>query len=368
MNKLYNSFVRQTLHYFSRPHQSILRQEIQSPSAWNREKIIQNPDLIYTFSSLDRKEVKLAVSDFLASGKALEKMRIEDFPLPGLKLKIKGWREVLNRGCGVQIVKGIPVEDWSPKESEIFFWGLGSHLGIPGAQDKDGQLLGHVKNISSSKEEEKKVRLYKTSAHLGYHCDAADVVGLMCLKKAKQGGTSHLVSSVSIYNEILKIRPDLIDELYSDFYLDTRDSSNENFIKIPPCRYSEGRLRTFYHADYFRSVHLHSNIPEMPQRRKELLDLYDKLSTDPAFQFTMNFVPGDIQLISNHTVIHGRTEFIDHTEEDQKRDLLRLWLSTEYPKGFYSNFLKASGYLHMIKNLLVSKLYCRMNPRQVETS
>jgi hypothetical protein len=38
--------------------------------------------------------------------------------------------------------------------------------------------------------------------------------------------------------------------------------------------------------------------------------------------------PGDLQLLNNYVCLHSRTEFEDFQEEDRKRHLLRLWLST----------------------------------------
>ncbi len=41
----------------------------------------------------------------------------------------------------------------------------------------------------------------------------------------------------------------------------------------------------------------------------------------------MHFEPGDIQLISNHTILHARTAYEDWDEPSRKRHLLLLWLS-----------------------------------------
>jgi alpha-ketoglutarate-dependent taurine dioxygenase len=43
----------------------------------------------------------------------------------------------------------------------------------------------------------------------------------------------------------------------------------------------------------------------------------------------MDLAPGDIQWLSNHTVLHARTGYEDHPEPERKRHLLRLWLSIE---------------------------------------
>ena len=41
----------------------------------------------------------------------------------------------------------------------------------------------------------------------------------------------------------------------------------------------------------------------------------------------MNFLPGDIQFVYNHSILHDRTAFIDWEDDNKKRHLLRLWLS-----------------------------------------
>jgi hypothetical protein len=41
----------------------------------------------------------------------------------------------------------------------------------------------------------------------------------------------------------------------------------------------------------------------------------------------MEFQPGDMQLVHNHTVLHDRTGFEDWDEPERRRHLLRLWLA-----------------------------------------
>ena len=40
----------------------------------------------------------------------------------------------------------------------------------------------------------------------------------------------------------------------------------------------------------------------------------------------MEFKPGDMQLVHNHTMLHDRTGFEDWPEPERRRHLLRLWL------------------------------------------
>ena len=41
----------------------------------------------------------------------------------------------------------------------------------------------------------------------------------------------------------------------------------------------------------------------------------------------MTFERGDIQLLSNHSILHARDEFEDFDEPERKRRLLRVWLN-----------------------------------------
>ena len=88
-----------------------------------------------------------------------------------------------------------------------------------------------------------------------------------------------------------------------------------------------GRLRTFYHSDYFRSAVRHPDVPPFTDDERLLLDLYEELAADPALRLDMSFEPGDVQLISNHTVLHARTAYEDEPAVGAQRHLLRLWLS-----------------------------------------
>ena len=176
------------------------------------------------------------------------------------------------------------------------------------------------------------VRLYRTSSDIAYHCDAADVVGLLCLRAAKRGGASRIVSSVSVYDALLEERPDLARRLYEPFLLDVRNEDKSGalrYIPIPPCRHADGRLRTFYHSDYFRSVQRHDDVAPFTRDEIDLLDTYERIAADPGLYLDMELEPGDIQWLSNHVVLHARTAYEDHDEPERRRHLLRLWLSIE---------------------------------------
>jgi hypothetical protein len=331
MARDYRTVTAQALHYFVRPHTGRPDAPVASPAAWRGEELARTGGWIERLEPADVRELEAALDHARATGKALGALRAEDFPLPLLGARIAEWRRAVSQGVGVQVVKGVPVERRSADDCERFFWCLGRHLGRAGAQNRDGELLGHVRDQGLSYAD-RAVPGYNTSARLDYHCDAADAVGLLCLRAAKAGGQSRFVSSVAVWNELFARRPDLAARMFEPIAFDTRGDGGVDFFTIAPCCYEHGRreagrLRTFYHADYFRSAERQPGAPPLSAAQREMLDAYDAIAHTPGNYLEMDFEPGDIQLLSNHTVLHSRSEYIDFDEPQKKRHLLRLWLS-----------------------------------------
>ena len=323
---VFRSFAEQALHYFDRPHEAVCREPIDSAAAWKGPEIAENRSWVVELSEAQVGEIESAVASVKAAGLGLSELGREQFPLPTLSAEIAGWADELRSGRGFLLVRGLPVDRWGEADSSVAYWGLGQHLGAPGAQNPDEELLGHVMDMGEEADDPF-VRRYRTSGDIAYHCDLADVVGLLCLRPAILGGASRIVSSVSVYNELLRRRPDLVARLFEPFCLDTRNESGMPYVPVEPCRFADGTLRTFYHSDYFRSAPRHADVPDLTQRELELLDLYEEIGASPELYFDMSFEAGDIQLISNHFTLHARTAYEDDPEPSKKRHLLRLWLS-----------------------------------------
>jgi hypothetical protein len=327
----YLSYAEQSLHYFSRPHEKPLRTPLGGAAAWRGPQMSAQRDWRIRLNEAQVGELETALAAARASGKPTAELGARDFPLPTLSAEVARWREEIERGRGFKVVSGVPVERWSQEDCERFFWCLGLHMGQPGAQNPQGDLLGHVTDTGDDAANPW-VRLYRTRADIAYHCDAADVVGLLCLRAARSGGASRIVSSVTVYNELLAQRPDLVERLYEPFSVDVRneDESGEiRHIPIPPCRYADGRLRTFYHSDYYRSAQRHPDVAPFSEDEQALLDLYESIASDAELFLDIRLEPGDIQWLSNHVILHARTAYDDHAEAERKRHLLRLWLSIE---------------------------------------
>jgi hypothetical protein len=327
MDAAYLSFAEQALRYFDRPHDAIRREPVGGPAAWRGETLARTRDWIVPLDAAAIAELEHAGAAVRRRRLDLRAMRRDDFPLPRLEAIIRTWTQELTQGRGFLVVRGLPVERWSEDDATLVYWGLGLHLGVPGAQNVAGELLGHVVDTGEDAADPF-VRRYRTAGDIAFHCDLADAVGLLCLHTARRGGASRIVSSVTVYDELLRRRPDLIDRLYEPVPLDRRDEarSGPGWVPAIPCRWMDGRLRTFYHSDYFRSAARHADAPVGP-RERELFDAYEAIASEPGVGLDMQFEPGDVQLVSNHVILHARTAYEDWPEPERKRHLLRLWLT-----------------------------------------
>lgn len=100
-------------------------------------------------------------------------------------------KEMLN-GKGFMLFKGFPVTEWGNHKSAVAYMGLGAHIGYPVSQNGRGHILGHVKDLGEDSTQIDKVRIYRTCARQFFHADDADVVGLLCMSKAQEGGESDI--------------------------------------------------------------------------------------------------------------------------------------------------------------------------------
>jgi hypothetical protein len=236
--------------------------------------------------------------------------------------------EVLN-GRGFVLIRGLPIESWTKRQAAEAFLKIGAKLGNLRMQNAQGHLLGHVRDLGRSSDDPN-TRIYQTRERQTHHTDSCDVVGLMCLQTAKSGGLSSLVSSTTIFNEMRRRRPDLLRVLMEPIETDRRGEVPEGgkpYFSIPVFNYHEGLVSAIYQRQYIESARRFEGVPPLTPLQIEALDLLDELANDPKLNLMMELQPGDIQLVHNHTILHDRTAFEDHSESDRKRHLLRLWLA-----------------------------------------
>jgi hypothetical protein len=304
--------------------------QIDIPSAWRGEEMAANADRWLLHLTPDEiAELEQAAHSFLAQTKEIGGITKEKFPLPTFGLHLTRLKQTLINGIGFEVIRGLPVAQYSQEVAATIFCGIGAHLGSARSQNAMGHILGHVRDVGADAKDPN-TRIYQTAERQTFHTDSSDAVGLLCVREAMEGGESLLVSTTTIYNEMVGKRPDLAALMFDPIATDRRGEVPEGqkpYLEIPPLSWHAGFLTGFYQRQYIDSAQRFSDALRLTPTYVEALDLFDALANDKCIHFGMKLEPGDMQFVYNHALLHDRAAFRDWPEAHRKRHLLRLWLS-----------------------------------------
>ncbi len=280
-----------------------------------------------------------ALATLKARGKRFPEFSREDFPIGPLEEYLPALADKLENGCGFMVLRGLPVHRYDDNELKSVYYGIGLHLGTPVRQNPRGDLLGEVQAVGDPND--KRTRVYETNLYLPYHSDPSDVVGLLCVRRAREGGLSALVSVARIYNEILANYPEYLGLYYRTYYFEHLCEPRPSLSPI--FSYNDGKLSCRYLRQY---LELGSEIMGVPLSKVEIeaLDLFDQLMHDPDIRLAMMLEPGDLQFANNYAVLHSRNGFEDHEDPAQRRRMLRLWLKMPNARQLAPEFPGRNGF------------------------
>lgn len=304
---------------------------IPSKADWRGRDMRQTSDWIYNLSAAEIAELDAALKHAKAKGLSGIQVARKDFPLPTLGATLDKLADELVDGRGFCLIRGFPAANYSKVDAGTVFWGLGTYLGRPWPQNAQGDLLGDVRDTGRSIMDST-VRGYQTRVALPFHTDGSDIVGLLCLRTAKSGGLSSIVSSVACHNELARTRPDLLARHYEPFFYDWRGEQKPGtkpYYTAQTFTRHNGRLFNRYIRGYIDSCQRIAEVPRLTALEREALDALDALTVNEDFRLDMELEVGDMQFVNNYVVFHSRTDYVDHEEEDKKRHLKRLWLATD---------------------------------------
>jgi hypothetical protein len=307
---------------------NMLTTPVTDDSAWLGCDLEKNKVWLHHLTPTYLTEIDDVIAGLRNNKRTLETLVRSDFPFPtfGVFLKRFMYHDVSCRGFGM--IRGLPRRKYADDEIGMLYWGIGMHMGVGVSQNPDGDLLGHV--ISFGEDHDKiDTRGYRTPSKLDFHCDPSDVVGLLCLSKAKEGGLSSLVSGTSIFNIVLEEHPEYLPILFHGFRFDRREQ-NPHFLPkmsglIPIFSHVDGELSIRYVRSIINAARIKLNEP-MSDEEQAALDFIELVAQRDSVPLNMDFQEGDMQFANNYMVLHARTAFIDHEDPVHKRHLLRLWL------------------------------------------
>ena len=319
---------------------------ITKPSAWLGADMACNPDAwFYQLAVEDVRDLESAAIHFQSLGIDVGEISRETFPLATFGVHIAGLKQTLLSGVGLEVLRGLPIENYSQAFCATIFCGIGAHIGSTRSQNADGHILGHVRDIGADANDPNS-RIYQTCERQTFHTDSADVVGLLCIREAKEGGKSLLVSAETIYNRMKQECPDLLEKLFDPIATDRRGeipAGAKPYMEIPVLSWYEGNLTVFYQRQYINSAQRFDGAMCLSPEHVEALDMFDALANDPELCFGMQLQPGDMQFVYNHSQLHDRTGFLDWPDPSQRRHLMRLWLSIEGDRPLPEAFKERYG-------------------------
>ncbi len=323
-------------------------EDVQDESAWTVE-----------LTDADKRELDHALTVAKARSDNLLEIGLKDFPLDGLAKKIeKIERDLIDGPFGFVRIRTLDTGKYSDDDLTTLYWGIGIHLGDPWPQNHYGHVMGDVTDQGKALNDPTLRGNEIGQVGLDYHTDGADIIGLMCLRKAKTGGLSCVANVVAIYNELVQTRPDLVAALYEPLPFDARQEQAKGqkpYYMVPIFTEHNDRLFTRFIPQYVLASQKHAEAPRLTDTQREALSTVSEMAREPRNNVYMDLAPGEMQFINNYHVLHGRQEYQDDVASGHKRHLKRLWLSTRHLKDRPAHFRKRE-HSHWSDNISVSKI------------
>ena len=292
---------------------------VSGPAVWAGDELYRESDWIVQLDRDQIIELECAADYVRSSGLKLDDATRTDFNLPTVAPVLEAARFELEKGRGFVLIRGLPVSNYTSDEIGTIFWGIGTYLGTGVSQSAEGDRLGHVVNRGATD------RYYTAGGPIEFHMDPVDVVGLLCLRAALEGGKSRIVSSLALHNIMLKERPDYIELLYRGYYCSRRGHGEKvTEWRIPVYAKGEGGLESYYLPITIRQAE-EEGCP-LTDIERQAMDYLQAVASRPGVYLDMDFRPGDMQFLNNRVIFHARTDYRDDPDPDLRRHLLRLWL------------------------------------------
>lgn len=319
----------------------MLEQEVRDRRAWDRSSIVPEDWIL-----------RLPPEALMELDAAVERLRRDPLPVVLLEPGTLGFAACarviaeaarrLREGVGLAVIDRIPVERYSLDECRAIGWLLSCLLGRPVAQKWDGTMLYDVRDTGVPLGYG--VRRSVTNLELQFHTDGAwlplpaELVGLLCLHPAREGGVSRFVSLLTLHNELRRRHPRLLPRLYRQFCWDRQAEHADGEVPYSRhpvfswdgrglvCRYNDGLIRN---GQELAGEALDGEGAEALAAAREIVD-------DPQLWVEFTIERGQLQYLNNRQFAHSRTEFRDADEPERRRHLLRYWTREEGRRSFHA--------------------------------
>jgi hypothetical protein len=300
---------------------------VTGPQVWRGVALAGQSEWAHRLPDLVLAELDAVAHDAASRNLTQENFDFEVVEIPGLKQALSPIVAGLSDGVGFAVLRGMEPGRYTIEELKIALLVIGNHMGLVGPQERQPKRIGEVMDINPPTRD----YYYHGGGPLPMHMDPVDVVGLLCIRKAKSGGESRIVSSLEVHNEILRSRPDLLELLYRGYQHRRREHRNQGGVALtefycPIFAEISGRTICNYIPAPIRKA-IDGGLVNLTPLEQEALDVLDQTAARDDLCLAMDMEPGDIQFLNNRLIMHGRADYEDFAEREQRRLMLRLWLT-----------------------------------------
>ncbi|WP_280501378.1 TauD/TfdA family dioxygenase [Nocardia farcinica] len=257
---------------------------------------------------------------------------------------IEAWREItapmaefferaeasLEGGTGIALLRNLPVrrDNAHIEYNENLLWLIGTRLGQPVNQMGGGTLLARLQDLRGG-HRGRDVRPENTNEPLKHHTDGSDLLMLMCVRQATEGGNSFISSSVRTVQEIARRHPELLAPLLEDHFAFDRNeeqpAGDDPYYLTKLCTIVADKISVRYSREMIETAQHAPGAPQLTERQRRLLDVFDEIAAEGGAE--IDFRSGDMMIVNNYSVLHARSTFSDPEEVTERRLLVRLWLA-----------------------------------------
>ena len=320
---------------------AVLDQPIAGRQAWTRATLRES-DYRVVLSDAAQRELLDAAATLRRQPVPLLALRPDSLDLPACRAAMEEVRAILTRGVRFALLDRLPIEALAPEEAKALYWILSSMLARPVAQKLDGTIVYDVHDTGQQALPGSGIRPDKTNIDLQFHNDNAynflmpEFVGLLCLRQAKEGGLSRVMSFATAHNALRERHREVLPRLYEPFWFDRQREfhpGEESTFSAPLFIRDGERLKARLSLHQIRGGYALRG-GTIDNETTAAIEAIKDVFADPSLRFQFRLETGQIQYVANREIGHSRTEFHDFEEVERRRLLIRLWLRNEGAQGY----------------------------------